>query len=262
VHSTSTRRHKRFLSVNCAAIPDTLFESEFFGHERGAFTGAAASRAGLLQAAQGGTVFLDEIGDMSPVGQSKLLNAIETREIVPLGGRTPMPLDVRFVAATNQELEVAVRDGRFRKDLYFRLNVVRLHIPPLRDRVADIPSLITHYVNQFATRTSHAPVGFTDEALSLLRRHTWPGNVRELRNLVEAAFAFALGTRIGLDDLPRDFIDRVPAASEDDDAARARLLAALVEARWNKSRAARQLHCSRMTLYRRLSRLRIVSSDR
>jgi transcriptional regulator with PAS, ATPase and Fis domain len=258
IHSSGNRRHNRFLPINCAAIPDTLLESELFGYERGAFTGAATSRVGLLPLARRGTVLLDEVGDMSPVAQAKMLSAIESREVVPLGGRTTVPLDVRIVAATNQDLDRAVREGRFRKDLYFRLNVVRIHLPPLRERSTDIPSLVAHYIRHFDQRSGRQPSGFTDEALSVLRRYAWPGNVRELKNLVEAVFAFALTSRVGVNDLPRDFIDRLPAAAHDEDAERARLLAVLTEARWNKSRAARQLRCSRMTLYRRISRLRLV----
>jgi DNA-binding NtrC family response regulator len=261
IHAEGSRRVKRFVSVNCAAIPDTLLESELFGYERGAFTDAAGSRAGLLQQAQGGTVFLDEVGDMSLVAQAKMLRAIESREIMPLGGRTRVSLDVRIIAATNQDLERAVSEGRFRKDLYFRLNVVRIHLPPLRERTADIPSLMTHYVDHFSRRCGRPACAFTDAALASLQRYAWPGNVRELKNLVEAVFAFGLSSRIDVKDLPREFMERLPAATDGADAERERVLAALFEARWNKTRAARQLRCSRMTLYRRMARLQIVRSD-
>ena len=260
IHSGSHRRHDRFLSINCAAIPETLLESELFGHERGAFTGAAASRAGLLQQAQHGTVFLDEVGDMSPLAQAKVLRAIESREIVPLGGRIPVPLDVRIIAATNHDLDRAVKEGRFRRDLFFRLNVVRLHLPPLRERSVDVPALLLHYAKQFARRSGGAPTDFTDAVVSRLRSYSWPGNVRELKNLVEAILAFAPRSPIDVQDLPRDFIDRLPPATHDDDLERQRVLAALLEARWNKSKAARHLRCSRMTLYRRLTKLGLVTS--
>jgi DNA-binding NtrC family response regulator len=260
LHTESARRRHRFVAVNCAAIPDSLFESELFGHERGAFTGAGAARAGLLQQAQGGTIFLDEVGDMSHVAQAKMLRAIETRAIVPLGGRTPVPLDVRLVAATNQDLEKSVAEGRFRRDLYFRLNVVRLHVPPLRERRSDIPSLVRHYADFFAARTGRAATAFSDPALTSLQRHDWPGNVRELKNLVEAVLALGDGPSVSVADLPRDITERLPASDEARD--REQLLNALFEARWNKSRAARQLRCSRMTLYRRMSRLHVTGSDK
>jgi DNA-binding NtrC family response regulator len=255
IHSAGRRRQRPFVSVNCAAIPDTLIESELFGYERGAFTGAAVSRPGLLQQAHGGTVFLDEIGDTSSVSQAKLLRAIESREIVPLGSRTRVALDVRIIAATNQELESAVRQGRFRKDLFFRLNVVRIHLPPLREHSVDVPSLVVHYSQYFASRSAGQPHEYSDEALSCLQRHSWPGNVRELKNFVESVFAFAARSRIEVTDLPRDLVNDLPATDRDLDGERKRVLGALLEARWNKSRAARKLRCSRMTLYRRMARL-------
>jgi DNA-binding NtrC family response regulator len=261
LHAGSPRRRQRLVSINCAAIPETLLESELFGHDRGAFTGAAAARAGLLEQARGGTVFFDEIGEMSPLAQAKLLRAIESREVVPLGGSRPVPLDVRFVAATNQDPEQAVRSGRLRQDLYFRLNVVRIHVPPLRERAGDIPSLLAHYLEIVTGRSGGRLAGFTDEAVSSLQRYAWPGNVRELKNLVEALAATVSGGRAGVDDLPRDFIERMNLLSQTPDAERERLLATLAEARWNKSRAARQLHCSRMTLYRKLARYHVVDSD-
>jgi DNA-binding NtrC family response regulator len=260
LHTESPRRRHRFVAVNCAAIPDSLFESELFGYERGAFTGAGAARAGLLQQAQGGTIFLDEVGDLSPVAQAKMLRAIETRAIVPLGGRTPLPLDVRLVTATNQDLEKSVAEGRFRRDLYFRLNVVRLRLPPLRERRSDIPSLVRHYAGYFAARTGRAVTAFSDPALSSLQQYDWPGNVRELKNLVEAVLALGHDPSVSVADLPRDITERLPASDEARD--REQLLNALFEARWNKSRAARQLRCSRMTLYRRMSRLRVTGSDK
>jgi DNA-binding NtrC family response regulator len=262
LHTESGRRRHRFVAVNCAAIPDSLFESELFGHERGAFTGAGAARVGLLQQAQGGTIFLDEVGDMSHVAQAKMLRAIETRAILPLGGRTPVPLDVRIVAATNQDLEKSVAEGRFRRDLYFRLNVVRLRLPPLRERRSDIPSLVRHYSGYFAARTGRAVTAFSDPALSSLQQYDWPGNVRELKNLVEALVALGDGSSVAVADLPGDFTERLPSAASDEARDREQLLNALFEARWNKSRAARQLRCSRMTLYRRMSRLHVTSSDK
>ena len=259
VHECSGRRAKRFVSLNCAAIPDTLLESELFGFERGAFSGATTARTGLFPQAHGGTLFLDEVGDMSAVAQAKILRAIEAREIVPLGGSRPVALDVRIIAATNVDLNRAMAAGRFRPDLYFRLNVVRIDIPPLRARRSDVPALLAHYLNRFAA-TGHARMPtFTDSALHCLTRYDWPGNVRELRNLVEASVACAGGVVIDQTDLPGHITASVSDASSSNevDRQRERLLNVLLEARWNKSRAARQLRCSRMTLYRRMARLSI-----
>ena len=199
---------------------------------------------------------------MSPIAQAKVLRAVESREIVPLGGRVTIPIDVRIVAATNHDLERSVSDGQFRKDLYFRLNVVRVHLPPLRERQSDIPALLAHYVRHFAQRAGVSVSGFTTDAVAALQHYAWPGNVRELKNLVEAVFAFAMTSPIGVKDLPREFANRLPAPGVGEAAERERLLAALLDARWNKSRAARQLQCSRMTLYRRMSRLRVSASDK
>ena len=259
LHLGSARRDRRLVAINCAAIPDTLLESELFGHERGAFTGATAARPGLLQQAQGGTVFLDEIGEMSAVGQAKLLRAIDAREVLPVGGRAPVPVDVRIVAATNQDLEQAVEARTFRKDLYYRLNVVRIHLPPLRQRASDVPSLLAHFFDRAVRRHDAPDARFTDEALALLKAYAWPGNVRELKNLVDAVVAE--GTRLPVDvaDLPPN-IAHQPAGTPMSGADRERLLEALVQARWNKSRAARQLRCSRMTLYRWMAREKLTRS--
>ena len=259
LHRGSPRRDRHFVPINCAAIPDTLLESELFGYERGAFTGATATRAGLLQQAQGGTVFLDEIGEMSPSGQAKLLRAVEAREIVPVGGRTPVPVDVRIVAATNQDLDQAVANRTFRKDLYYRLNVVRIHLPPLRQRASDVPSLLNHFLDH-ASRRADSRARFTDEAMALLQAYPWPGNVRELKNLVDAVVAEGTPFPLGARDLPARITSQASVTSIGG-ADRERLLDALVQARWNKSRAARQLHCSRMTLYRWMAREKLTKTS-
>ena len=259
LHRASPRRNRHFVAINCAAIPDTLLESELFGHERGAFTGATATRPGLLQQAQGGTVFLDEIGEMSPAGQAKLLRAVEAREIVPVGGRTPVPVDVRIVAATNQDLDQAVANRTFRKDLYYRLNVVRIHLPALRQRVSDVPSLLNHFLDR-ASRRADSSARFTDEAMALLQAYPWPGNVRELKNLVDAVVAEGTPFPLGARDLPPGILSQASLTTIGG-ADRERLLDALVQARWNKSRAARQLHCSRMTLYRWMAREKLTKAS-
>jgi transcriptional regulator with GAF, ATPase, and Fis domain len=195
-----SRSERSFTAINCAAIPEHLLESELFGHVRGAFTGATADRPGLFELADGGTLLLDEIGDLPLDLQAKLLRVLEESEIRRVGGRETRKVDVRVLAATAKPLEQAVERGEFRADLFYRLNVVRLHLPPLRERPEDVPALLTHFVRQAATRLGH-PVSITPSALDALTRHSWPGNVRELRNAVERAAV--LGTGGPLE--PRDF---------------------------------------------------------
>ena len=261
IHGHSARRHHPCVAINCAAIPESLIESELFGFERGAFTGAEARREGALKTADGGTVFFDEIGDMGLSGQAKILRAIETREVHRLGGRNRVPLNVRVIAATNQDLERLTAEGRFRKDLYYRLNVVRIHLPPLRERKEDLEPLLDYYIRYFNRRFNRDVEGFTADAIDHLRRHHWPGNIRELRNLVEAVFVNLNGRRIAYVDLPEPFrssLDQGRALPTDE---RERLLSALFATRWNKSRAAQELHWSRMTLYRKLAKYHVSRSD-
>jgi DNA-binding NtrC family response regulator len=260
VHQASGRPG-RFVPVNCAAIPDTLLESELFGHESGAFTGASRSREGLLQQADRGTIFLDEIGEMGYPAQAKILRAIEKREVYRVGARRPTPLDVRVVAATNQDLDAAVEAGRFRKDLYFRLNVARVHLPPLRERRCDIPAIIDHCLRTFDASGRRSVDGFSSGALEALVAYDWPGNVRELKNLIESLFVTVPpGGRIGLEDFPQAFRDRLARYCGLEDAERARLMDALLAADWNKSRAADMLKWSRMTLYRKMAKYSVVTS--
>jgi two-component system response regulator AtoC len=200
IHRMSPRSEQGFTAINCAAIPEHLLESELFGHVRGAFTGATADRAGLFELAHEGTLLLDEIGDLPLDLQAKLLRVLEESEIRRVGGRESKKVDVRVLAATAKPLEAAVERGEFRADLYYRLNVVHLHLPPLRERPDDVPALLTHFARQAATRLGH-PVSITPSALDALTHHSWPGNVRELRNAVERAAV--LGTGGPLE--PRDF---------------------------------------------------------
>ncbi len=192
IHRMSPRSERGFTAINCAAIPEQLLESELFGHMRGAFTGATSDRAGLFELADQGTLLLDEIGDLSPGLQAKLLRALEEGEIRRLGGREARKVDVRVIAATARPLEEAVERNEFRPDLYYRLNVVRLHLPPLRERPEDVPALLTHFARQAAQRLGH-PVSITPAALAALTHHGWPGNVRELRNAVERAAVLGVG---------------------------------------------------------------------
>ena len=257
IHEKSARAKRSFVAINCAAIPQPLIESELFGHEKGAFTGAHAVRHGKLEAADGGTVLLDEIGEMDLAAQAKLLRVIETRRVERVGGNRTCAFDVRFVAATNQNLEKLIEQNRFRADLFFRLNVIELNVPPLRERDEDIPELVANRLAELNQSNTGRDVRFTDEVLDLFRRHSWPGNVRELRNIVEAAFFLSDCPLIGMGQLPAHLLRRFSETKLLPESEEQRVRAALVSTEWNKTKAARLLHCSRMTLYRNLARYRI-----
>jgi two-component system nitrogen regulation response regulator NtrX len=196
IHAGSARRDQPFIRVNCAALPRDLVESEMFGHERGAFTGASERRIGRFELAHHGTLLLDEVGDLGPEAQAKLLRAIEAREIERLGGAKPIPVDVRIIAATNKALQKAAREGGFREDLLFRLNVIPIDVPPLRERPSDIPALVAHFAALFRIRTGRASTEWSADAIAQLQRHPWPGNVRELANIVERLVILYPGLRI------------------------------------------------------------------
>jgi len=204
IHTQSARAAGPFVALNCAAIPETLLESEFFGHERGAFTGAVRSHAGRFEQAQGGTLFLDEIGAMRIDLQAKLLRALQEKEIQRLGAASPVAVDVRILAATGENLEEAIRRRSFRDDLFYRLNVVPIHLPPLRDRVEDIPLLVDHFLDEAAAKFGRERPALAPEVLDLLQTHAWPGNVRELLNCVERMVLLARGPRLTPEDLPAD----------------------------------------------------------
>jgi DNA-binding NtrC family response regulator len=259
IHQRSRRRAHRFVPVNCAAIPETLLESELFGHESGAFTGAVGSCPGLLQLADRGTIFLDEVGDLGGMAQAKILRAIEAREIYHVGGKRPIALDLRIVAATNVDLDRAVEDGRFRRDLYFRLNVARVHLPPLRERRADITALVNYYLAELNAAFGADVPGLTGEALAALQAYDWPGNIRELKNLLEAIFVCPPARPIGINDLPERFVRGLHGLRRLPDADRRRLLEALTATNWNKSQAAGLLNWSRMTVYRKMAKYSVVT---
>jgi DNA-binding NtrC family response regulator len=261
IHQHSYRRHNAFVSVNCAAMPDTLLESELFGYERGAFTGADGARDGKWKQADGGTLFLDEIGEMSPGAQAKILRVLDNREVCRLGGSKTQRVDVRVVAATNQEIEKLVEEKKFRADLYFRLNVARLHLPPLRERRSDIPLLVNHYVHKMNVKFRRKIAGFDPEAMHQLSRYDWPGNVRELKNLVEAAFIELPEDCLDLASLPMTIRARLAAMRDMPVEERQQLLGALVKTDWNVSQAAAELQLSRMTLYRKMAKYQIVRSQ-
>ena len=257
IHKNSARNKNPFVCVNCAALPDSLVESELFGYERGAFTGAIALQRGKFELAHGGTVFLDEIGEMNPCAQAKILRTLESKEIYRLGGRKSIPLNMRIIAATNQDPERLVAEEKFRKDLYFRLNVARIHLPPLRERKEDIPYLLAHFLRELGHRFSRSVEGFTDETMAYLLHYDWPGNVRELKNLCEAIFINQPSRTIIFHDLPEPFQRLLREAESLPQDERDRLLSALLSTRWNISKAARKLHWSRMTIYRKIEKYHI-----
>jgi transcriptional regulator with PAS, ATPase and Fis domain len=260
IHLSGRRRSAPFLSVNCAAIPDSLLESELFGYERGAFTGAEQNYPGKLRLADNGTVFLDEIGEMTSLGQAKILRVLETQEIFPLGARRMTKINVRFLAATNQELEPMIQRRAFRQDLFFRLNVGRIELPSLRERPEDILELFQYFVRLLNPQRGTHVQAPSPELAEHLTSYEWPGNVRELRNCVEAVFINPPDGPIGLEDLPQSFqrifrSHRVESVSERD-----AIVSALSRTNWNKKRAARELNWSRMTLYRKLEKYNIQGS--
>ncbi len=258
LHRGSRRSSGPFVAVNCAAIPESLAESELFGHERGAFTGAEGRRVGRFEAADGGTLFLDEVGELPEAQQAKLLRALEERAIERVGGSLPIPVDLRVVAATNRNLEVDVEEGRFRADLYYRFNVVQLQIPPLRERPGDIAWLAERLGKQACERLSVPCRPLSQEAIERLEDHSWPGNVRELRNVLERALIAAAGTEVTTADLP--ILDRGPKESSEAETQhlslhgreRQAILEALNRSEGHRERAAELLGISVRTLYNRL----------
>ncbi len=208
IHYASDRKDGPFIPVNCAAIPEELLESELFGHEKGAFTHAIKTRIGRFELANKGTIFLDEIGEMSPSLQVKLLRVLQERKFERVGGVKTISVDIRVVSATNQDLEIAVKEGRFREDLFYRLNVIPIHVPPLRERRSDIPLLAKHFLKKYCSGKKRCVEGITDEALDILTRYDWPGNVRELENIMERMVILANGKMITKDDLPYQILEK------------------------------------------------------
>jgi DNA-binding NtrC family response regulator len=258
LHECSPRSRAPFVAINCAAIPDALLESELFGHEKGAFTSAHEARQGKLEFANGGTVFLDEIGEMNLFAQAKILRVIESRRMQRLGSNNDTALDVRLIAATNRELERLTGCGEFRSDLYYRLNVARLKVPPLRERREDIPLLFRELLAESAARCRRRPPRVAEESERCLRHYDWPGNVRELRNAAEWALLFCDSDEIRPADLPVHLGEIQPLLALQGHTEKDEILFALKTTDWNKSEAAKRLHCSRMTLYRKLEKYAIA----
>jgi DNA-binding NtrC family response regulator len=264
IHTQSPRSAKPFVAVNLAALPDTLVESELFGHEKGAFTGAVARKLGKFELAHGGTLFLDEIGSLRPDLQATLLRALQQREIERLGGSRTVSVDVRVIAATNVNLRQAVRDRTFREDLYYRLNVVPITVPPLRDRREDVSLLVEHFVRKYAREFNRDVRGVSAGALEVLQRYDWPGNVREMENIIQRAIVLAGGPVLQLQDLPLDLampetgarLDEgtgLPLREAREQFERQYVLRVLEKVGWNQSRAARLLGLHRNTLLARLA---------
>jgi DNA-binding NtrC family response regulator len=269
IHANSPRRDKPFVPVNCGALPDTLLESEMFGYEKGAFTGAVGMKTGLFEAANGGTLFLDEIGELGPALQVKLLRVMQDHEVRRVGGTGSVKVDVRIIAATNRDLEQSVKEGRFRDDLYYRLNVVRITLPSLAERKEDIPMLAHHFLQKCAAGSPGAVRGLLPETMALLKRYHWPGNVRELENAIERAVSLSHGPLLTPEDLPEAIrqstvsdADAKLAKGEQADEAlltleeveKRHLIRVLKETRGNKVKAAKILGIDRRTLYRMAER--------
>jgi len=267
IHYTSPRRDKPFVAVSCAALPDSLLESELFGHVRGAFTGALSDRPGRFELADGGTLFLDEIGEVSTALQVKLLRVIETKEFERLGDRKTTRVDVRFVAATNRNLQERVAEGRFREDLYYRLNVLAIRIPPLSERSEDIPLLVEHIIRVFNERTGKKIRGVGQETMDILVDYPWPGNVRQLENAIEHAFIHCTGGLIHPRHLPEELqhphpsiVGRVSARERPLESLEKELiLSALEKTSFRRSQAARLLRISRSSLWRKMKKHGIES---
>jgi len=269
IHYNSPRSAKAFVAVNCAAIPAELLESELFGHEKGAFTGAIATKVGKFELATGGTLFLDEIGHMRLDLQAKILRALQEREIERVGGTRTIKIDVRILAATNRDLRKAIEEGTFREDLYYRLNVVPITLPPLRQRREDIPLLVEHFIGKYNREFARKVKGFSAGATAALYQYDWPGNVRELENVIERAVALAQSETISLRDLPLeisilggDVIEDIQKAGLTLREARSHferqyILNILDRVQWNQTEAARVLGLHRNTLAWKLQRLRI-----
>jgi len=265
IHRRSSRHDKPFVEIACGALPETLLESELFGHVSGAFTGTNGDKVGKFKQADGGTIFLDEISTASPAMQVKLLRVLQDFEFEQVGGTKTFKVDSRVILATNEDLTQAVADGRFRQDLFYRINVINVELPPLRERIADIPLLAEHFLASVGEETGKAVHGFTDEAVEALRRYRWPGNVRELQNVVERAVLLGKSDRIGVEDLPASLAAAAPTTvapstgrtlKEALEGPERQIILEVLEGNdWNRNLTADQLGINRTTLYKKMKRL-------
>jgi transcriptional regulator with PAS, ATPase and Fis domain len=273
IHEGSPRHEKPFMAINCAAIPDTLIESELFGHEKGSFTGANAREIGIFEAANGGTVFLDEIGEMNVAMQAKLLRAIQEKEIRRVGGKVNIPLDVRILAATNRELEQEIKKGSFREDLFYRLNVIRIDLPALRERGNDVKTLTEFFIKKFSQASGIAMDGISKPALKLLMNYTWPGNVRQLESVIERSVLMAESNIIEPDDLSAEItahaslaggilIDLPPEGIDFESLEKSLIIKAMERADWIIGKAAPLLGMSYKTLQYRLEKFEIERPEK
>jgi two-component system response regulator HydG len=272
IHFNSARKDGPFVKMNCAAVTETLLESELFGHEKGAFTGAYRQTEGRFRQANGGSLFLDEVSEMSMGMQVKLLRAVQEREIIRVGGEAPIKIDVRVIAATNKDLVQEIEHGNFREDLYYRLNVVTLKVPPLRERREDIPLLAQHFLSTFAEKNRKQLKGFTPQAMDRFLKYAWPGNVRELMNAVERAVVLSRSEYLDAEDLPVSIKEGAPSEDESappkgavsgnvplEDVEKATILSTLESTNGNKSEAARRLGITRKTLHKKLKKYGMMS---
>jgi len=273
IHDGSMRRDKPFMAINCAAIPETLIESELFGHEKGSFTGASAREMGIFEAADGGTVFLDEIGEMNVAMQAKLLRAIQEKEVRRVGGKVNIPLDVRIVSATNKELEQEIKKGTFREDLFYRLNVIRINLPPLRERGSDVKTLAEFFLKKYSVAAGISVDGFSKAALKLLMNYSWPGNVRQLESVIERSVLMAESNYIEPDDLPVEIsassslaggipFDLPPEGIAIEELEKGLIIKAMERAEWVIGKAAPLLGMSYKTLQYRLEKFEIVRPEK
>lgn len=271
IHSLSERAAGPFVTINCAALPETLLESELFGYKKGSFTGAIKDKDGLFKVADGGTFFLDEIGNTSPAIQVKLLRVLENKQITPVGETKPIDVDVRLIAATNADLEEDVKSGRFRSDLFYRLNVIPVHILPLRERVEDIPLLVTHFVAKYCRRGELELKSLSLEAMTALNRYDWPGNVRELENCIERAVLLSKGQTIEITDFPAKVTEgpkstivsrENPETPTLESIEKAYIYYVLNQAQGKKSKAAELLGIDSSTLYRKLEKYKLLDKDK
>lgn len=269
IHYNSERRAMPLVTVNCSAIPESLLESELFGHEKGAFTGAITSRRGLFETANGGTLFLDEIGDMPLGSQSKLLRVVETGEVRPVGSDDVKKVDVRIIAATHRDLKELIKHDQFREDLFYRLNVISIHVPDLKDRPEDVSILIEHFMKKYGEQFGKLNIRITHEASACLIKYTWPGNVRELENVIERSIALSNGEVVDAKDLPEHLFQMKPSDLVDDlatdnmpltEVEKRYIMRILQRTNWHQSKAAQILGIDRKTLYRKIKEYNLVQS--